>query len=109
MTDKHLLQRTALSHTPDMSYKLEFLETEKPAIGHCRRETEITGRIYYVVGGKKIGLMTWGTPWDVRVSWHGLCRLNRARNAGRPYLHIIHCKDPRRRRVLGRPSLKPIH
>jgi len=88
-------KRTSRTHSIDMSYELEFAEVSKSSIGHCRRENEIRGVIYYVFNGKKSTPMTWGSVNEVRRSWHDLCRRNRAKNNGRPYLHMINKQDQR--------------
>jgi hypothetical protein len=98
------LTRHAVTRSNDMTYELEFLVTEKPAIGHARRIPQVTGRIHYLnPRGARVGLMTWGDPFTVRASWHRLCRINRARVAGRPYLHLINVMGDWERKVLGHP------
>ena len=101
---KTLLARHAVTHHQSMSYELEFIEAEKSAIGHVRREKQVTGRIHYLNSkGDRIGIMTHGDPFTVRASWHRLCRINRARVTGRPYLHLINVMGDRERKVLGHP------
>ena len=88
-------KRTARTSSIDMSYELEFAEVSKSSIGHCRRETEVKGAIYYVFNGKRSTPMTHGTVNEIRRDWHDLCRINRAKNNGRPYLHMINKQDQR--------------
>jgi hypothetical protein len=104
MKNEKYLTRSAVTRNHDMTYELEFVQSDAPAIGHARRVPQVTGRIHYLnAKGDRIGLMTWGDPFTVRASWHGLCRINRARVAGRPYLHLINTMGDRERRVLGHP------
>ncbi len=101
----NILNRHAVTRNQSMSYELEFIESEKSAIGHARREMQVTGRIHYLNSkGDRVGMMTWGNPFSVRASWHRLCRINRMRNSGKPYLHLINTMGDRERRVLGHPA-----
>jgi len=99
-----LLSRSRVLRTQNMDYELEFIEIQKPAIGHCRREPDIQGRIHYIYQGRRSGMMTSGSERDIRARWHRLCRINRAKSAGRNYLKLINSMDDRERVVLGHSS-----
>lgn len=105
MSAAQLLSRSRVLRTQDMDYELEFVEVQKPSIGHCRRELEIQGRIHYIFNGRRSGMMTHGNERDTRASWHRLCRVKRSKAAGRDYLKLINNMDARERRVLGHPPL----
>lgn len=106
MSALSLLDRSRILRTADMDYELEFVEVQKPSFGHCRRELEIQGLIHYICNGKRVGSMTFGSERDIRATWHRLCRVKRAKAAGRDYLKLINNMDARERRVLGHPPLK---
>jgi hypothetical protein len=105
MSAIQLLSRSRVLRTQDLDYELEFIEVQKPSIGHCRTELEIQGRIHYIFNGRRSGMMTHGNERDTRASWHRLCRVRRAKAAGRDYLKLINHMDARERRVLGHPPL----
>ena len=90
---QHLLSRTATTRNLHLTYELSFFED-------TNRKGRILGRISYVFPSGK-SIMSQGHPFDIRRFWHSLCRINRARLAGRDYLKLINGHDPREARFLG--------
>lgn len=84
-----------------MNYQLRFIED-------CNHKGKIIGLIEYVYHDGTSSIMTFGKSPDVRLSWHRLCRINRAARAGRNHINIINnsARDMRRH---ARHGLVEIH